>query len=104
MGLWERVLHYDTVPPRPSLSGHWLLAFLTELNRGQVTRAQVDAGLGLDAAEAAELTTLIQTVTALPAGLQRLARAKEIEEVILLGEARLPPYDSVQAVKTRLGV
>lgn len=98
MAFWERVLHYDG----PGLSIHWVLALLDELARGRVTKAQIDAALGLDVAEAAELQTLINTFSgSVPA---RLGRAIEVHDIGLLGESRLPPYDSVAAVKTRLGV
>ena len=100
MGFWERVLHYDD----PGISAHWVLGFLAEIARGRATRAQAVAALQLNASEEAEIALLADTVTSLPAGVQKLARAKEIEDVLLLGESRFAPYDSVAAVKPRLGV
>lgn len=98
MALYERLMGIET----PKLSPHHLMAVLAEVQRGTMTGAQASAFLGLDTDERSEATTLFGTFTGNVA--QKLARALEVHDVLLLAEGRRAPYDTAAAVRTRLGV
>lgn len=114
MALYERVLGItdagDTnVPGRIPI--HQFVAVMGEFARGRVTGAQAQAivervsGSPLTAGEAQEAQTLLGTVTGSTAN--KLARAKEIEDVLVIAERGRggdPSYGTPSQVKARLGV
>jgi hypothetical protein len=92
----------------PKISVHHFQAALAEFARTQITGAQAQAlieqssGAPLSASEATEAQALLATITGNATA--KLARAKEIDDVLLLAEGTLVPYNTPQAVATRLGV
>jgi hypothetical protein len=126
MGLYESLLGRDdnlnheprVIPPR------LFLAALAEFARGALTAQQAKDAVrpfaysdrtffprqlvgspvvaGLTNEEALEAQTLLDTVTG--TGVQKLARAKEIEDVLVMAEYFVAGYRTPSQVKTRLGV
>jgi hypothetical protein len=94
MGLYERLLRLED-PPIPV---HQFIAAAAEVSRGTMTNLQARTALNLSGAEGTEANALIARVTS--AALSRV----EIHDVLLLAELRIPPFNTVAAVKTRLGV
>lgn len=103
MALFDRI----TGEAEPGIPVHVVLALLGEFARGRVTGAQAQAALGeasgepLDAAGVQEAQALLATVTGSVTA--RVARAKEVDDVLILAESR-QVYVSAAQVKTRLGV
>lgn len=77
---------------------HQFCSYLAERRRGRVTNAQVIAAFTLSAEDQAELVTLWNVINA------GTLTAAEVEDVLRIAEERLSPYDTVVAVRTRLGV
>lgn len=105
MGLYERLMGLD---PNPQIPIHYFSATMGEFARGRITLAQAQAiasaasGVPLTAGEVTEAATLLGTITG--AATAKLARAKEIDDVLLLAEQRMPQYSTPALVRTRLGV
>lgn len=87
---------------------HSFVSVLGEFARGRITGAQAQAivdditGSPLSPSEVTEAQALLATITGTATA--KLARAREIDDVLLLGKARAPGYDTGAALKTRLGV
>ena len=87
---------------------HFFQAALAEVGRGRMTGAQaqsaveIASGQALSAAEVVEATTLLATISGSTTA--KLARAKEIDDVLLLAQHRVERYDTPLAVALRLGV
>ena len=104
MSLYDRLLGIagDKIP------AHQFQATLAEFARGRLTGAQAQAvisaasGSPLSPSEVTEAQALLATFTGSAA--VKLARAKEVDDVLMLAEDGLPGYDTVALVKTRLGV
>lgn len=94
MGIYERLLRLQ----EPRIPVHQFIAACAEVSRGNMSNVQARTALNLSAAEGTEANALIARVTS--AALSRV----EIHDVLLLAETRTPPFDTVAAVKTRLGV
>jgi hypothetical protein len=94
MPLYERLMGLDD----PKLPVHQFMAMVGERVRNQVTTQQVVDAFALSPDEVTDATTLTQRVTS--AALNK----DEVHDVLLLAERLTPPYDTVAAVKTRLGV
>ena len=105
MGLYERLMGLDVAP---KIQVHQFQATVGEFARGRLTLAQAQAvidtlsGAPLSASEITEAQTLLGTVTG--SATAKLARAKEIDDVLLLAEELAPGYGTPALVKTRLGV
>lgn len=105
MGLYERLMGVD---PLPKIPIHQFQAIMAEFARNRLTGAQantvIDAisGEPLTAGERTEATALTNTISG--SATAKLARAKEIDDVLLLAESRAPGYDTPALVRTRLGV
>jgi hypothetical protein len=109
MGLYERILRLE----EPKLPVHAFQSVAAEWARGNLTGAQANTiigaltGVPLDATAVAEATALVATV---PTGstatnkADRALRLNEIDQVLLLADAKAPGYDTVAALKARLGV
>jgi hypothetical protein len=88
---------------------HSFNATLGEFARGQITGAQAQVivntltGAPLSPSEITEATTLLATVTSAGNAAARLARAKLIEDVLILAEIGAPGYTTPTQVRTRLG-
>ncbi len=111
MGLYERILGIDATNPKVPI--HQLQAAMAEWARGNITGAQANAiiaaasGAPLTPAEVTEATTLVGTVPTGGTTANQAARALrllEIDQVLLIADLKAPPYDTAQAIKTRLGV
>lgn len=106
MALYDRLIGIDA--DNPKIPVHGFSAVLGEFARGALTGAQAQAGIELfsgaplTAAEVVEAQALLATVTGTAPA--KLARAKEIDDVLMLAEHRLAQYDTAAEVKTRLGV
>lgn len=88
---------------------HQFQALLAEFARNRLTGAQAQAaieaisGAPLAPSEITEAQTLLGTITGTATA--RLARAKEIDDVLLLAEVNsVEQYDTPEEVKARLGV
>jgi len=111
--LYERILRLH--PTKDKIAVHALLAICAEQSRGVLTTAQAnniiaeEYGQTLGAAQTGndaglrEAGDLIATVTAVAAA-SRAAKIIEIEEVLLLADLGIAPYDTPAALRTRLGV
>jgi hypothetical protein len=80
---------------------------LAERARGKVTAAQLQTVFQLDATGVADATTLYQNVLnghAALTGNTSFIRAREIQEVLTLWTHLVPPYNTEEAVRTRLGL
>lgn len=98
---------------------HSFQAIIAEWARGNITGAQAQAaleqssGAPLTAGEVTEATNLVSSITSIPVTgsaaqiadgrARRALRAQEIDQVLLLADGRLAPYDDPATVKTRLG-
>jgi hypothetical protein len=111
MALIERLMGID--PSRPKIPVHAFQALAAEWAKGQITGAQANAGVasasgvGLDAGESAEAQALVSSVptgTTAANKADRALRLLEIDEVLLLADANIAPYDVAAAVRTRLGL
>jgi hypothetical protein len=106
MGLYERLLGVDADNPKIGL--HGFAATMAEFARGRLTGAQAQAavtvlsGAPLTASEVSEAQTLLNTISG--SATARLARAKEIDDVLMLGENGVAQYDTAAELKARLGV
>jgi hypothetical protein len=100
---------YDRIAgtQQPRISVHALMSCMQEYMLGNMSGAQATAALGLDAAEQAEALALRDRLLQEPSttnGIQRRMKALEIENVLILLEAGIAPFDNVAAVKLRIGV
>lgn len=113
MALYERLLgRVDNPQPDTrvefKIGLHGFNGVIAEFSRGRLTGAQAQAaitllsGAPLDAGEVTEIQALLATITGTATA--KLARAKEIDDVLILGEHGVVQYDSPTKVKTRLGV
>jgi hypothetical protein len=94
MGLWERVVGTE----EPKIAVHAFFAMASERRRGKVTDADVYNAFGLSAGEQTEFQTFLALLN------KNVRSAQELHEVLIAAESGLAPYDTVAAVKTRLGV
>ena len=109
MPLIERLMGLE----EPKIPVHAFQALCAEWARGNITGAQAQAaivaatGVALDAAAQAEAQALVNTV---PGGstadekADRALRMQVIDQVLLVADRRIPPYDTAAAVRTRLGI
>lgn len=89
---------------------HGFSAIMAEFARGRLTGAQAQAAITtvsrdkqpLDAAGVSEVNALLATVTG--TAVAKLARAKEIDDVLVSAEYGIGQYDTPAKVKARLGV
>lgn len=113
MGLYERMMGLE----EPKIAVHHFMSVLQEYMLGNMTGPQAVgalAGRNLDGsprpltapeqAQALALRDRILLESAADGHLARRLKALELENVLILGASRSPPYDTVSAVTTRLGV
>ena len=108
--LYERLMGIHAT--RPKIPVHQFQAISAEWARGQITGAQantaiaaISANVGLDATEQTEAQDLVTTVpTGAGTEAARALRIQEIDQVLLLADMRIAPYDTAAAVRTRFGV
>jgi TnpA family transposase len=113
MGLYERLLG-RTDAGAASVEGmipvHPFQALMAEVARGRLTGAQAQtaietiSGMVLTTAERTEAQTLLASIAG--STIAKLARAKEIDDVLLLATARsnISGYITPTEIRTRLGV
>lgn len=111
MGLYERLLGRDDagVSVNNRIPVHGFQAVVAEFGRGRLTGAQAQtvvaelSGAALTPAEVTEANTLLATVSGSLTA--KLARAKEIDDVLLLADGgEVTGYKLPSQIKTRLGV
>lgn len=111
--LIERLMGVNT-DGRRKLPVHQFQAIAAEWGRASMTGAQATAALELNANEQAEAQLLVNTVTSIPitgsataiadGRARRALRMQEIDQVLLIAEAKIPPLNTAAAVRTRLGL
>lgn len=105
MALYDRLA--GTSDAVPKIPVHSFVAILAEFARGRMTGAQAQAAINavsgepLSASEVTQAQALLATVVG--SATAKLARAKEIDDVLLLAESRVPGYSAAEIV-VRLGV
>lgn len=122
MALYLRLLGND--PDNPKIPIHTFQACAAEWARGNITGAQANTAIGLavsvddpkplTASEQVEAQTLVSTITSIAisgtavqqadARARRALRMFEIDQVLMLVDSKLPPYNTEAAIKARLGV
>lgn len=110
MALYDRLIGFNDAGDRVDnkIPLHQFASLLAEFGRGKLTGQQAQdaivalTGAPLDAAGIAEATTLLQTIAG--TAVAKLARAVEIQDVLILGEGRIVQYDTPAEIKVRLGV
>lgn len=104
MALYDRLMGLA----EPRIPVHYFSATMGEFARGRITGGQAQAiinaasGAPLSPSEVTEATTLLGTITG--SATVKIARAKEIDDVLMLAEQNFAPYDTPALVKARLGV
>lgn len=113
MPLYDRLLGRNdsgVAIPSGKIAVHGFQALMAEVARTRLTPAQASARIPtisdgpLVGGEGAEATALLNTITTLGNATLKLARAKEIDDVLLLAEAGVAGYATPTEVKARLGV
>lgn len=108
MALYQRLLGVE-----PKIPLHQFQAIVAQWAKGGMTLAQARAGItfltgvALTPAEEAEVQTLVNTVPTGATTANQAARAlrmAEIDQVLLLADAKVPPFDTEAGIKARLGV
>lgn len=109
MALIERLMGLE----EPKIPIHQFQSLCAEWARGNITGAQAQAaitaltGTPLDGAAQTEAAALVATV---PTGVttdnkaDRALRLQIIDQVLLIADSRIPPYDTAAAVRARLGI
>ncbi|OGT03305.1 MAG: hypothetical protein A2143_08020 [Gallionellales bacterium RBG_16_57_15] len=110
MALIERLMGIE----EPKIQIHAFQSIMAEWARGNFTGAQAQAaiafvshGVALDSAAATEAQALVATVPTGSTATNKADRAlklQEIDQVLLLVDAKCPPYDVAANVRTRLGI
>jgi hypothetical protein len=100
MALYAKLLKVDG---QGGIAVHTFMACLAELQRGQLTRAQVDSLLGLTAGEAIELTAFLAAYFTGNVA-TRLLAALALHDVLLIGNLHRGLYDTELTLRARLGV
>lgn len=106
MALYARLLGVDATNPKIPI--HGFSATMGEFARGRLTGAEAQdavttlSGVPLTPSEVTEAQTLLATITGSASA--KLARAKEIEDVLMLGENGVVQYDTPAEIQARLGV
>jgi hypothetical protein len=104
MALYERLIGLDGHSKIPI---HQFMSVMQEYALGNMTGIQARDAFTLDATDITEATTLLNRLlleSSTNGGIARRVKALELENVLILAENQIPPYDTVAAVKTRLGV
>lgn len=96
MGLFERLMGLE----EPKIPVHQFQAMMAERSRGKVTDEQIIDAFNLSAAEQVEMGKTRDRTLAPVSPLM----TSEVDDVLLLAEMLIPPYNTAAAVKTRLGV
>jgi hypothetical protein len=107
------------VPGSSKIPIHYFQSIIAEWARGNITGTQAQdgvtamSGAPLLAGEVTEATALVTSITSIPVTgsatqiadgrARRALRAQEIDQVLLLADGRIAPYDVPANVKTRLG-
>lgn len=103
MGIYERIAGSE----QPKIPVHPFMAAMQEYMLGNLSGAQATAAFTLSPAEQTEALALrdrLLTEASANANLARRLKALEFENVLILLETGIPPFNTVAAVKTRLGV
>lgn len=103
MGLYERIQGSEA----PKIAVHTFVSCMQEYMLGNMTGAQASTALGLSAGEQTEATALRDRLlqeSSTSSNLARRLKALEFHNVLILLEVGAAPFNTVAAVKTRLGV
>lgn len=103
MALIERLMGepFETDPAR-KIAVHQFAAMVYEVAFGPRTVAQIKSYYAMTPADAAEFDTLAAMVTGTDAVKHRIVF--QFEQIFLLGEMRVPFYDTPALVRSRLGI
>jgi hypothetical protein len=97
----------DDIPAQTKIAVHTFFAAQNELDRGQLTAAQIQNYLSMDATTITEYQALIAlapTGTNATAIANRARYINQIHSVFILAEDRAPLYSTPAEVRTRLGL
>jgi hypothetical protein len=103
MALVERLMHVET----PRIPVHYFFAANHERIEGALTRAEILAMFGLDAAATTEYDALAALAPTGTNALQTALKAmfvSRVHAVFMLAEGRMPGYDTPAAVRAKLGL
>src|SRR3990172_11106788 len=103
MALIERLMKWEPESLwGPNISSHLFAATCYEVAFGPRTVAQIKTHWQMSVADAAEFDLMAAMVTG--ADLQKFRKIFEFEQVCMLGQARVPSYDTPALVRARLGL
>lgn len=92
---------------QPSIPVHAFMSAMQEYMLGNMSGAQATAAFGLAPAEQTEALALRDRLlqeSSTTNGIQRRLKGLEFENVLILAQNGIVPFDTVAAVKARLGV
>lgn len=110
MALVERLMGLTPTVNGPRIPVHEFQALAAQWSKGNITGAQAQtavtfvSGQGLNAAEQTEAQAIVNTITSLPAAVDRFARMQNVDQVLLLASSQCPPFDTAAAVRAALGI
>lgn len=120
MALIERLMGWQPETFGPKIPVHSGQALLALWARGDITGAQAQtainglSGEALRAVDITEAQTLVATVTSISVAgsaaaiadgkATRALRLKKIDDILLVAEMRVVPFDTPSAVRTQLGI
>lgn len=107
MGLYERLGGIAPETNGSKLPVHTFMSVMQEYMLGNMTGNQASTALGLTAGEQTEALALrdrLLTESSATANQARRLKALELENVLILFENGVVPFNTVALVKTRLGV
>jgi hypothetical protein len=111
MGLYERILGVDATNPK--IPVHAFQALAAQWAKGKITSQQAQAGVTkisgapLTAGEVTEVNALVASVPTGTSSAQQAARAlrmAEIDQILLLADAQIAPYDTPAGIRAGLGL
>ena len=111
MALYDRILGIDAANPKIPVHAFQALAALWA--KGKITGAQAQAGIEkvsgapLTAAEITEINALVASVPSGNTTAQQAARSlrmSEIDQILLLADSQIAPYDTANGIRTGLGL
>jgi len=103
MALIERLMKWEPESVwGPNISSHLFAATCYEVAFGPRTVAQIKAHWNMGPADAAEFDLMVAMVAGADA--VKFRKIFEFEQVCMLGQARVPLYDTPALVRARLGL
>lgn len=103
MSIYARMMGIE----KPKISPHAFMSAMQEYMLGNMTGAEVTAAFSLSPEEQAQALALRDRLlqeASQNSNLARRLKALEFENVLILAEVRIAPYNTEAAIVTRLGV